>query len=272
MTKQSWTAVIVLAVLALAAIWGARFVRERGGFAPSSSTSSGAVRLFKEPAVIAPFEVTDLSGRTHTLAEWRGKVVLINFWATWCPPCRAEIPELIALQERYRDKLVILGISDDEGPPEIVQKFVEEQKINYVIAMGSPALRKVFHGVVALPTTFVIDPEGRIAQKHVGMLNAVETEAETRVLAGLDTKSVVERVENSDKVRLENAAQARNLPGVDLAGLTEAQRKPVMQALIDATCTCGCSLTVAECRLEDPDCPISLPIARDIVQKVAAAH
>ena len=280
MTNRTWTLVILVATLALGAIWGARYVRDKRATSAAvaaiqgtaEAEKPGTVRLFREPAAVAPFDVTDLSGRTWNSSEWKGKVVLVNFWATWCPPCRAEIPELIKLQERYRDKLVIVGISDDEGPAEDVQRFVTAQGMNYIVAMGSPQIRKLFHGVVALPTTFVLDLDGRIAQKHVGMLNAANTELETRVLAGLDTTTPVERVDNSDKVRLANAAQARNLPGVDLSGFTEEQRKPIMQALIDATCTCGCSLTVAECRLEDPACPISLPIAKDIVKKFADAR
>lgn len=124
--------------------------------------------------------------------------------------------------------------------------------------------------MVALPTTFIIDPDGKLEQKHVGMLNAAETEAEARVLAGLNRNASIERVDNSDKVRLENAAQAKNIPGVDLTKLSDAQRTAVVQALIAEDCTCGCTLTVAECRLDDPTCPISLPLAQDIVKKYSA--
>jgi thiol-disulfide isomerase/thioredoxin len=277
MTRRSWTAVIVLLVLALATIWGARTFRTRFTAQPRTDASAAAVssrpvRLFREPLAVPAFSITDLQGRTHSSSEWAGKVVLLNFWATWCPPCRAEIPDLIALQNKYRDKLVIVGISEDEGPVDAVKKFVADTNMTYLVAMSTPELRKIFRGVVALPTTFVLDPQGRVQQKHVGLLNTSDAEAEARVLVGLDTHASIERIENSDKVRLENAAQAKAIPGVDLNGLSDAERKAVVQALLEDDCTCGCGLTVAECRLDDPDCPVSLPLAREIVKKKREAH
>ena len=196
----------------------------------------------------------------------------MNFWATWCPPCRAEIPDLIALQNKYPDDILVVGISEDEGAAvEDVKKFVAEYKMTYPVAMTSPELRKIFRGVVALPTTFVLNREGNIEQKHVGMVAPATLEAEARVLAGLDVNASVERIENSDKVRLENAAQAKEIPGVDLTHLSEGQRKAVVQALIAETCPCGCTLSVAECRLDDLSCPVSLPLAQDIVKQVLGA-
>src|SRR5262247_3734807 len=99
------------------------------------------VQLLKDPAALGDFAVTDLEGRTISSSDLRGKVVLVNFWATWCPPCRAEIPDLVKLQERYRDKLVILGISEDEIPPEQVKAFAANMKVNYVVAMTTPELK-----------------------------------------------------------------------------------------------------------------------------------
>jgi hypothetical protein len=142
--------------------------------------------------------------------------------------------------------------------------------MTYPVAMSTDDVRKIFRGVVALPTTFVIDPDGRLEQKHVGQLNAANIEDETRALAGLNIDASIERVDNSDKVRLENAAQAKNIPGVDLSHLSDAQHKAVAQALIAEDCSCGCGLSVAECRLEDPTCSISLPLAQDIVKKYSA--
>jgi thiol-disulfide isomerase/thioredoxin len=276
MTRRSSIAVIVLLLLALATIWAARSYRSRSAAQPridaDATVSSRPVRLFREPLVVPTFTITDLEGRTHSSGEWTGKVVLLNFWATWCPPCRAEIPDLIALQNKYRDKVVVIGISEDEGPVDAVKKFVADTNMTYLVAMSTPELRKIFRGVVALPTTFVLDPQGHVQQKHVGLLNTADAEAETRVLVGLDTRASIERIENSDKVRLENAAQAKAIPGVDLNGLSDAERKTVVQALLEDDCTCGCGLTVAECRLDDPDCPVSLPLAREIVKKKRGAQ
>ena len=243
---------------------------------PPASSEPGAdapvVKLLKDPAPIGDFTLTDIEGRTISSADLRGKVVLVNFWATWCPPCRAEIPDLIALQQKYRDHLVVIGISEDESPVETVKAFVAEQKINYPIAMTTPALAKIFRGVSALPTTFVIDRDGKLAQRHVGLLNPEETELEAQALTGLNTNVRIERVDDPARVRLENAAQATSIPGVDLTRMTPAQRTEAIKALNADDCTCGCGLTLAECRINDPECTISLPLARALVEKMAATH
>jgi len=272
MTSKRWTVIGAVGLLALVAVLLFPYVRGLRSSGSSSATTShsGAVRLFREPATIPAFTITDLNGHTLSSSSLKGKVVLMNFWATWCPPCRAEIPDLIELQKKYGDKLIVIGISEDEGPVDEVKKFVADQKMTYPVAMSTPELRKIFRGVVALPTTFVLDTDGKLEQKHIGLLNAADTEAETRVLAGLDRNASIERVDNSDKVRLENAAQAKAIPGVDLSHFSEAQRAAVVQALIAEDCTCGCGSTVAECRLDDPTCPISLPLAQEIVKKYSA--
>jgi thiol-disulfide isomerase/thioredoxin len=251
------------AVLVLALSLSAHACGER----PESSDSQDVVRLFKQPTVIPTFTMKDLDGRSISSDSWRGKVVFVNFWATWCPPCRAEIPDLVELQKKYPDEIVIVGVSEDEGPIESVREFAATYKVNYPIVMVTPEMRKIFKGIVALPTTFVLDRKGQIVQKHVGQLSPLRTEAEARVLSGLDTNTKVEYVDDSDKVRLENAAQAKTIPGVDLSRLTETQRKAAVQELIASDCTCGCGLTLAVCRLDDPDCPVSLPLAREVVAK-----
>jgi len=222
---------------------------------------------------VAPAAATRLppleGGGSTSLASLRGKVVVLNLWASWCPPCREEIPELIALQQKYKDKILVVGISEDEIPPDEVRRFAVAQGINYPVAMTTDELRKVFRGVTALPTTFVIDRDGRLVQKHVGMLNAAQTELEARVLAGIDTTTTVERVDDADRVRLRNAAQATEIPGVDLKGLPPAKRTAIIKALNADNCTCGCGLTLAECRINDPTCTISLPIAKAIAKKMA---
>ena len=260
------------AVLLVAAVGCSKGTTPPPGDAPAAPGDAPVVKLLKNPTTVADFSVTDLDGRTITSAALRGKVVLVNFWATWCPPCRQEIPDLIKLQEKYKDDLVVLGISEDEAPPETVRAFVAEHKINYFIAMTTPELAKVFRGVAALPTTFVIDREGKVAQRHVGLLNAEETELEAQVLAGLNTVAKIERVDDPARVRLEHAAQATSIPGVDLSKMTAAQRTEAIKALNADDCTCGCGLTLAECRINDPECSISLPLARDVVQKIAATH
>jgi len=118
--------VLVLAIAAFVVSWAAsRYAMHLGGVrtdaraaaAPAEAPDAEPVtlRFFRNPAPAPAFIARDLDGREISTASLRGKVVLLNFWATWCPPCRAEIPDLIALQEKYRDQLQIIGISEDEG-------------------------------------------------------------------------------------------------------------------------------------------------------------
>jgi thiol-disulfide isomerase/thioredoxin len=282
MGRKQWIAagtgaMLVVAVSAVVAILYARGqVHGRnasGADVGYESADKVTVRLFREPVTTSAFTATALDGRSISSADWRGKVVLVNFWATWCPPCRAEIPDLIALQEKYRDHLVVVGISEDEGSVDGVKRFVAEHKINYPIVMSTPELRKIFPEVMALPTTYVLDRDGNLTQKNVGMLNAKEAEAGTRLLAGLKVNAEVVKVDANEKaVGLENAAQAREIPGIDLTKLSGDQRTTVLMALNDEACKCGCGLTVAKCRIDDPNCQFSLPQARAIVEKLAPAR
>lgn len=120
------------------------------------------------------FSLLDLSGNVVSLEEHHGKIVLLDFWATWCPPCRMSIPELVKLQDEYRNKgLVVLGISmDDPGRvnDEYLLGFKEKARINYPILRPNMAvIRNYFgHEAPALPTMFVIDREGEIINKVVG--------------------------------------------------------------------------------------------------------
>ena len=132
----------------------------------AGQTGIPVIRFVKDPEMAPAFEAKALSGEVVTRAGLKGKVILMNFWATWCPPCRAEIPEMIALQAEFKDQIVVLGVSEDEAPPEQVLKFAKQKGINYPIAMSSDKLTKDFGGVEALPTTFLIDTQGRVVQKH----------------------------------------------------------------------------------------------------------
>ena len=232
--------------------------------------ASGTVKLLKDRAEIPPFSAPDLDGRVISTAALRGKVVLVNFWATWCPPCREEIPDLVALQAKYKDTLQIIGVSQDSGSIDAVRRFASLHSINYPIVMSTPEIERLFPNVYALPTTFIIDRDGRLAQKHIGLLNASLTELETRSLAGLAPEIQVVDAEDEDRERLANAAQANKIPGLDLSVLDGEQRAEALKALNTDHCTCGCGLTLAKCRLDDPDCSVSLPLARDLVKNIAA--
>jgi len=226
------------------------------------------IELLANPTDVAPFTVTDLDGRVWSSLNWRGKVVLINFWATWCPPCLAEIPALVALQEKYKDELLIVGISEDHAPVDFVKTFAAERKINYPLVMSTPDLQAMFPGIAALPTTFVLNPEGKMVKRHVGMLHAEETEALTRALAGLSVNARVEYVEDPSKLSASSESQITDIPGIDMSAYTPEQRIALVQTLNSEPCTCGCGLTVAKCRVDDPACPVSLPLAQSIAEKL----
>ncbi|MFN3660878.1 MAG: TlpA family protein disulfide reductase [Brevinematales bacterium] len=121
--------------------------------------------LFAEPSIFGDSVIR--------LETYRGKVVLLNFWATWCPPCQAEIPDLVRLYKEFADRLVIIGVSLDRGPHarELVQDFYKKFGMNYPVIMGTDQMVMRYGGVSAIPTSFVIDRQGRIVEKIVGMRN-----------------------------------------------------------------------------------------------------
>jgi len=108
-------------------------------------------------------DVTTLTGARFSLAEHRGQVVLVNFWATWCRPCRIEMPGFQKVYERYQDRgFTILGLSTDAGGGSVVEAYVEERGVDYPVAMATPPLRREFGGVREIPSSFLVDREGRI--------------------------------------------------------------------------------------------------------------
>jgi cytochrome c biogenesis protein CcmG/thiol:disulfide interchange protein DsbE len=115
------------------------------------------------------FALTDLSGKTVRLADFKGKVVLLDFWATWCAPCREEIPDFVELQEQYAEQgFTLLGISLDEEGAEVVKPFAQQLGINYPVVIGNTEVSAAYGGMQALPTAFLIGRDGRILEAFVG--------------------------------------------------------------------------------------------------------
>jgi thiol-disulfide isomerase/thioredoxin len=236
----------------------------------SGSESAGAsvIRLASNPQLVPPFLLTDLNGMPVSTADWKGKVVILTFWATWCPPCREEIPMLIGLQNRYKDRLQVVGISVDDADPSDVKKFAQDEGINYPIVMATREVLAEYGGAPGLPTTFVIDTQSRVVQKHVGLYPESVYEQEIRYLLGLPVEATVETFQDVGQIFLKNATLATSLPGVDFAGLTPEQKKIALRRLNTETCDCGCNLTLAQCRLNDTSCPISKKLAAQVVKEI----
>jgi thiol-disulfide isomerase/thioredoxin len=238
---------------------------------PSSRQENGAqpvIRFVRNPEPVPAFLAHDLDGNVVTPANWQGKVTLVVFWATWCPPCRAEIPELIRLQEKYPGQAQVVGVSVDEEPASVVKQFAEKAGINYPVVMATQDISRGFGGVPALPTTFMVDQKTGVVQKHVGLHSYDELNIEVRALLGMPVDATVETFVDTGQVFLKNAANATDLPDVDLSGLTPRQRVVVLKRLNSEGCSCGCRLTLAECRINDTACGISKKIAGDVVRQV----
>lgn len=115
------------------------------------------------------FSLKDLDGKTHTLAGYKGKWVVVNYWATWCPPCLEEIPDLIALHEKRKD-MVILGIALEYKDAKEIRAFVDDNLMSYPVVLGDDELIKPIGPAEVLPTTYIFNPQGRLAKVHRGLI------------------------------------------------------------------------------------------------------
>lgn len=153
---------VVLILVVLAVIAGLYELAQR----QSGRTQGGAPGAIG--SVAAPFSLTDIDGKPLALAGYNGKVVLLDFWATWCVPCQSEIPHFIDFQNNYAAQgFQAIGISMDDGP-DPVRAFYKQYKMNYPVAMGSTQLAQSYGGILGLPVTFLIDRQGHIAANYRG--------------------------------------------------------------------------------------------------------
>jgi peroxiredoxin len=148
------------------------------------SASGGGVCAAKRAPAKLDFTVKDMHGADVRLVDYKGRVILLNYWATWCGPCKVEIPDLVALQNQYKDQgLVVLGVSQDDDP-ETLRTFASEYKMNYPILVGrdKPELLDAQGPLWGLPTSYVIGRDGAICTRHLGAASKATFEREIKAL------------------------------------------------------------------------------------------
>ena len=153
-----------------------------GVYVLSSSARRPPRGVDRERTIAPVFRITDVTGMPLDLATFRGKVVLLDFWATWCGPCRDEVADLNALQHDYGPRgLQVIGLSFDDEVA-VVRSFMRDQHVSYPVALADSALGQRYGGVLSLPVKFIIDRDGRIAFRHADVIDARELAAEIRSL------------------------------------------------------------------------------------------
>jgi peroxiredoxin len=156
----------------------------------SNQVRAASVKPGSERHEAPDFTLKDAEGKTVHLSDYKGKVVLLDFWATWCGPCRIEIPWFMEMQRKNRDKgFEVLGVSMDDEGWDVVRPFLKELSINYRVMIGNDATASEYGGVDSLPTTFLIDREGKIAAVHVGLAAKKDFEDGVNELLDLKTQA-----------------------------------------------------------------------------------
>jgi peroxiredoxin len=147
------------------------------------SPSQGGMKPDNARQKAPDFTLRDAEGRAVKLSDYRGKVVLLNFWATWCGPCRIEIPWFIQFEKEFKDRgFAVLGVSMDDDGWDSVKPYIERMRLNYRVVMGDSLVSDLYGGVDSLPTTFMIDRQGRVARIHIGLAGRSEYQDDINAL------------------------------------------------------------------------------------------
>lgn len=172
--KAKTALLVVLGVVALVAL---AVEADRNWLAGVKPPAAGSVAASPAPNVT----FTDLQGNEVSLEQLRGKVVVVNFWATWCQPCRIEIPWMIEFQEKYGERgFVVLGVAMDEEGKSVVEPYVQQERfevngeqkaINYSIVLGNEQIAEKFGGLLGIPTSVIISRDGRITRRFIGLVD-----------------------------------------------------------------------------------------------------
>ncbi|HEY7304956.1 MAG TPA: redoxin domain-containing protein [Bryobacteraceae bacterium] len=152
----------------------------------NSQSVRASAKAQKDRKPAPNFTLSDANGKSVSLAEYKGKVVLLNFWATWCGPCSLEIPWFKEFEQQYKSQgFAVLGVSMDDDGWQAVKPYIAEHKINYRVLLGNDSVSQLYGGLDALPTTFIIDRDGNIAYPpHIGLVGKNEYLSEIQGLLG----------------------------------------------------------------------------------------
>jgi thiol-disulfide isomerase/thioredoxin len=184
--RAAWIAMGSVA-LALGLLWAASDLSEPppDEDALSAIQEMDAIEDAKATGKVAPlnYTVKDMNGADVHLASFKGKVILLNFWATWCHPCKEEIPDLITLQKQYKDDVVVLGFSVDDKPEEL-REYAAQYKMNYPVLVGAghENVQEAYGPMWGVPVTVIIDRDGKIAKKQSGIRSLEQFEREIKRL------------------------------------------------------------------------------------------
>ena len=169
--------------LALGLLWMASSAPSVDSDEPPSSIEEAEEAAFVGKPARLDFTLKDMHGADVRLSSFKGKVILINFWATWCGPCKTEIPDLVALQDQYRGDLVILGLSTTDTADQ-VKPYVDEYKMNYpvLITKDREEVQDAYGPMWGIPMSIIVDREGKIAKRHAGIGTKEQFEREIKAL------------------------------------------------------------------------------------------
>lgn len=201
MKRNALIIVAVCIVVALLIYAGARYSR------PTAAAEAAAVKVSDSQGSAAPeFQLASLSGQNVKLSDYRGKAVLLNFWATWCAPCKIEMPWFVDLYKQYQPQgLEIVGVAMDDSGHDEIERFVKEMKVNYTILQGTEKVGDAYGGVQFLPETFIIDRNGKIVKTLFGIHSQSDFEDAIKQALGttpaIPVQSAAKAVNNSSKTK-----------------------------------------------------------------------
>lgn len=178
MKRNAIVIAVVVAAVALMLFTGVRMVRTRAGVVKVKPVG-------KNGSVAPDFQLKSLDGTEVRLSDFRGKAVLLNFWATWCAPCKIEMPWFVDLQKQYAAQgLQVIGVAMDDSGEDTIAKFAKQMAVNYPVLIGKEAVGDAYGGVEFLPTTFIIDRQGKVVDRMFGLVSRSEFEDNVKKALG----------------------------------------------------------------------------------------